>query len=195
MAETTNCVAHPSPGSGLRRGLYVYDGAMWWKGPLIAVALVFFARQARVSRAHRAGSALLFRVSPAVRILWGFGILTLVVVFVTDREPREQWLNALGIAVILALCLAWPSTIAIDQSGVTSSVWWRRRSQIGWNTIADLQKNSSGDIKVYGSDGTVISFTRFHVDPGRFEAEILKGAKLRHTTRADAPVSMRLPGK
>ena len=169
--------------------------SMWWKGPLIAAALSFFYEQARSSRASRSGSALLFRVSLPAQILFGVGISTLVVVFVADKEPRELWLNALGIAIILALCLAWPSTITVDQSGVTSKVWWRPKAKISWETVVALEKNTGGDMKIYGSEGTVIGFTRYHADPDRFEAEILRRAELNRTTRADAQVSIKFTGK
>jgi hypothetical protein len=168
---------------------------MWWKGPLIAATLSFFYGQAKISRASRSGSALLFRVSLLLQIFFGVGISTLVIVFVVDKEPRELWLNALGMAIILAMCLGWPSTITVDQSGVTSKVWWRRKAKISWDTIVDLEKNVAGDMKIYGSDGTIIGFSRYHVDPDRFEAEILRRAKLRRSTRADAPVSIKLTGK
>jgi hypothetical protein len=172
-----------------------YDWHDVVEGPYDRGSLELFYLQAKSSRASRSGTAIVFGVSLPLLVMLGLAISTLVVVFVTYKEPRELWLNILGATLILAMCLAWPSSITVDQSGVTSKVWWRRRSRIGWDAVVDLERNIAGDMKVYGSDGATISFSRYHVDPDRFEAEVLRRGKLRRATSAEGPESISSAGK
>lgn len=167
----------------------------WWLGPVVIVALRLLYAQAKLSRASRSGSVLFFRASLALRMLLGFAISALFFYLVRSLGHEELWVIILGAVMTVLLCFAWPSTITVDQSGVTSDVWWRRMSSIGWDAVVDLEKNAGGDMKIYSSTGSVINFSRYHVDPDRFEAEVMKHAKLHRLSKTEAPLSISLNGK
>lgn len=165
-------------------------GHIWFIGPAVIVGSRLLYVMAKVSRASRSGFILFFRAPLGLRILFGFSISALSFFLIKSIGHEELWIIALGTAMVVFLCLGWPSTITVDQSGVTSQVWWRRKSRIGWGDVVDLEKNAGGDMKVYSSTGSVINFTRYHADPDRFEAEVLRRAKLRRPSMANAPLSI-----
>jgi hypothetical protein len=168
---------------------------MWWMGPVVIFASRLLYMTARDSRASRSGSVLFFRVSLALRILFGFAISVLCYYFIKDFNHEQGWLIALAAVVIILLCLAWPGTITVDPAGVSSQVWWRGRRTMPWEAGVGLDKDAEGNMEVIRSDGRSIGFSRYHVDPGRFEAEVLRRAKLRRPSKPGVPLSINFTGR
>lgn len=170
-------------------------GNIWWIGPVVLVASRLLYGQARASRASNSGSELSFRATPAVRIILGFAISVSFVVLVKSIGHEEPWVIALGTALFVLLCLGWPSTITVDQYRLTRQIWWKRKSAIDWDSVADLERGPDGDVTVYGANGNVINFSRYHTDPDRFEAEVLRHSKLRQPSHPDSSPSINLTGQ
>ena len=164
--------------------------SMWWIGPTVIVLLRVLVAEARSSNAKKAGSGLIFQMPLFVRLLFGFVIIALFVTLIKGISSEETWVVVSGTILLIVFCLTWPATLAIDASGVSSYLWWKPKKSIPWGAVVDLQKNSGGDWKVCSSDGTTIDFSRYHVDPHRFEVEILKRANLRATTDMNAATSL-----
>jgi hypothetical protein len=162
-------------------------GNMWWMGPTVIVFCRLLVLEARLTRSERSGSALVFRIPIAGRLIWAFSLLSLSVLLVKDLGKDELWVTTIGIVLVVFLSLGWPSTITVDSSGVTRHLWWKPKRHVSWNQVVCLEKNRGGDLKLYGADGKTIDFTRFHSAPQRFESEVLKRAKLKGTTDASAP--------
>lgn len=57
--------------------------------------------------------------------------------------------------------------------------------------VTSFEKRAGGEAEVYAQDGRSIVFSRFHVDPGRFEHEVLRRAGLNGPLDADSMPSLR----
>jgi hypothetical protein len=127
------------------------------------------------------GTLLLFGVGTT-----GFSILTIASV-----GHEETWLLAGASALIVCLCLAWPATITLEDSGIFSRVWWKKAVAIPWVQVTGVERTPGGEVQVFGSCGESITFTRFHVDPFGFQAEVTRRAKLMGVLDGLAPPSLR----
>jgi hypothetical protein len=102
-----------------------------------------------------------------------------------------------GAIVLIAICspfsaLSSGTQITISDLDVGSHVWWRRTRTIPWNEVSGIEKSSSGEIQVFGKNGQCIGFTSRHVDPWRFQDEVMRRAKLNPVIDALAPLSLRI---
>ena len=129
---------------------------------------------------------------PRARLLLAFGISAFCILIVKSVGHEETWIVAGGTLLTLFACFSWPSTITIDAGGITSNVWWKPKVIIPWNAVADLEKGAGGDWTIYASGGKTLSFSRYHVDPQRFEAEVLKRANIGRPREKSEPTTLRL---
>jgi hypothetical protein len=167
------------------------DSNMWWQGPFVLMVLRLVHTEALLLRAKRNGEVLVFRGALSMRVLFACGIagLSFGVYFSIGRE--EMWLLLLAATMVLGLCLAWPATISLGPDGLRRHLWWRRTTAIPWTEVTGIQKNQGEDIEVFGRNGQSISFTRYHIDPYRFEREVKWRAKLDRTLDPALPPSIR----
>jgi hypothetical protein len=165
-------------------------GNIWWIGPVVIVLLRLLYAEALSTKVADSGSVLVFRFAMVARLLFGFGIVALFVLLIRSIGHEELWLIATGSGLLVFLCLAWPSTITVDSCGVTRYLWWKPKRHIPWEAVVNLEKTSGGDWQVYGADGSIIPFSRYHSDPVRFEEEVLRRTKLRMITNANSPTTL-----
>jgi hypothetical protein len=157
-------------------------GNVWWIGPVVLVLLRLLYAEARTTTVSSRGSGLVFRAATGVLVLLGFGIVLFLILIVKSIGHEEWWVIGMATTLAILLCFAWPGTITIDGSGVAKHVWWKRTVEIPWGGVTQLEHSAGGDWVVYGSDGTTITFSRYHTDPHRFESEVLRRANLGSTT-------------
>ena len=105
---------------------------------------------------------------------------------------EEGWVLVMGAAIFVLLALGWPSTITVGPVGVSKHRWWRTTITIPWTSVTAIEKNAAGDMEVFGSEGQHLTFTRYHIDPSRFEIEIKRRANLERTIDAAAPPHLQL---
>lgn len=165
---------------------------MWWIGPIVLIGLRLLSAEASLSRAQTKGSTLVFRGGQTLRLLIG-GLIVGFSAFILSRAGKEEsWpLVILAIFVILA-CFAWPATITVSERGLECHVWWRKAVVLPWNEVSGIQKSASGYIQVFCTRGKSITFTPQHVDPHRFQDEVMRRAGLKSIIDASAPPTLRL---
>ena len=163
---------------------------IWWIGPVVLVLLRLLYAEARNTRASVRGEALVFRAARGVLILFTFGIAVFLVLLVRSIGHEDTWIILLGVALTIFLCFAWPRTITMDSNAIAARVWWRPAARIPWNAVVELERGAGGDWTVYGDDGRTIAFSRYHADAQRFEAEVLKRAKLRGPKSRSSPTTL-----
>ncbi len=165
-------------------------GNTWWIGPVVLVLLRLLYAEARTTRASTKAETLIFRAAPGVMALFAFGIAVFVILIIKSLGHEETWVIA-GCALLTILgCLGWPSTITIDSASIARHVWWKPTRRIPWDAVVELERGAGGDWTVYGSDGSTIAFSRYHSDAQRFEAEVLKRAKLNRTKSRTSPTTL-----
>ncbi len=163
----------------------------WWIGPLVLMALRLLYLEAQLARTAIKGRNLIFRGGLGLRLLLAGCIVGVSVLISTSIGSDESWISiGLGCFVV-AWCFAWPVTLVIGDDGLRRSVWWRRASVIPWKEVTGIERNIGGEIQVFGKDGKCITFTRFHVDPSRFQDEVMRRAGLREVLHASDLPSLR----
>jgi hypothetical protein len=164
---------------------------VWWIGPLVLTLLRLLYTEGRLSRAAFKNGSFVFRAGIGLRLLFMLGICGFTVGIVLSIGREEFWLLAMGAALVISVCFAWPATITVDDAAITRSLWWRRLEAIPWKQVSAIECNAGGDLQVFGNHGQSITFTRYHVDPTRFQEEVLKRAELPHVITTSAPPTLR----
>jgi hypothetical protein len=164
---------------------------MWWIGPLVLILLRVLYTEARLARATVKADAIFFRAALGVRILMGSGIVGFLILIRKSVGHEETWLLIAGSILVILMCFVWPATIVIENDALRRHLWWKRIMAIPWNEVSAIEKNKGGDLRVFGNNGQCITFTRYHVDPFRFEIEVKRRAGLDRTLDTGALPSIR----
>jgi len=167
------------------------ESNIWWSGPIVLVLLRVLYAEARSSRASSAGDALVFRPALGVRLLLGVVIVGFFVGTVVSIGREELWILIGSAVLVIVMCFAWPSTITVGSDGILGQYWWRPSTRIPWTAVTGIEKRAGGELNVYGRNGETIAFSRYHVDPRRFQAEVLRRANLEDVIDASSTPSIR----
>lgn len=168
------------------------ESNIWWIGPLVLTLMRLLYVEARLSHASNEGKMLLFRGSIGWRCLLLVGVLGFSFLTIRSIGHEETWLLVAGAASAIAGCFGWPATIIVDDRCVSSRVWWKPNVSIPWNEVSGIERNAGGDIQVFGSHGQSINFTRYHIDPLRFQDEAKKRARLASVIKASDSPTIRI---
>jgi hypothetical protein len=167
------------------------DSNIWWSGPLALFALRFLYVEAVFARAEAKGNALVFRVAGGLRLLFGAGVIGTTVGIILSLGRESVWVIVGSAGILAAMCFYWPTVIVITGERITHNSWWGRSIRIGWPDVTGIERRAGGELNVFGRNGEMIAFKRYHVDPRRFEAEVLKRANLNSVIDASGPPTMR----
>lgn len=164
---------------------------MGWTGAIVLIAIRLLYIEADLAHAKVRRGVLVFRAGLGIRLLIGAMIVGLSTLIVKEFDTEEWWvLSGSALFVVLGLVI-WPS-VTITETGVDRQIWWRRVRSIPWNDVSGIERSASGEIQVFGKKGQRISFTRYHVDPWRFQDEVMRRANLKSVIDASAPPTLRL---
>jgi hypothetical protein len=118
--------------------------------------------------------------TPNRRSYWGvylfvacllYGVVANVVIGI--RSSADLATPAFCIAFVILLLSAFPGTILVDKNGIEQVYWLRGRKRIAWNEISSLTTNEKrGEVKIKGSNGTKIVFSRQLPDRARLQLEL-----------------------
>ena len=158
----------------------------------MGIALRVLVVQARARRAVRAGKAIVFGVVPVIRLGLLFGIVVIIVFAIRDFGSSPTWLRVLAVVMVALGSMAWPATFILTDAALVQSIWWRRTVIIPWEEVVQVERTKGDDLNVYGASGQCLCFTRYHVDPDRFQAEVLKRAKLRGLVSSSTTTSLNI---
>lgn len=164
---------------------------IWWIGPLVLVFIRVVISNARLSKAERDGNALVFRVAPMFRYTASLGLLLLALLTIRAVGKEETWVVVAGFTTVLLIALVWPPTFVCTPTALIRSFWWRPKTALPWNEVAQIERTKGGDLNIYDIRGSYLSFTRFHVDVFRFESEVLRRSNIKPSVESSEPVSIR----
>jgi hypothetical protein len=167
---------------------------MGWLAPVGLVLIRLFVVEARLAQTQAQGGILVFRTGVGFRALIVVGTAIIGWQMVREFRTAETWVLCMCSAILLFAFFAWPSTIAVGVDSVSQHRWWRKSVRIPWSEVTAIQKNAVGDMQVFGIKGQTITFTRYHVNPARFEEEVKERASLTSTIDASALPTIR-PGR
>jgi hypothetical protein len=165
---------------------------IWWIGPLMLTLLRLLYWEARLTHANRQGTTLIFRGAKTLRLLFGLGIIGFSVLIMLSIGHEEKWIRAGSTGFVIAWCFGWPPTITTNENGLHRHVWWKPAITIPWADVSAIERNVGGDLQVFGKNGECIRFTRYHIDPFRFEDEVKRRAHSASTLDSSAPPSLRI---
>jgi hypothetical protein len=162
-----------------------------WLGAVVVIAIRLLYIEASLGHAKASHGALVFRASWSMQMLLG-GMIVGFSVVIINGLGREAWwvLSGLGLFVLLGL-FVWPAAIAVTDTGVEQHTWWRPARSIPWDEVSGIEKSSYGEVQVFGRSGQCINFSRYHVEPWRFQNEVMRRARLQGVLDASAPPSLR----
>ena len=168
------------------------ESNIWWIGPLVLTLLHLLYKEARLSHATKKGDQLVFRAGVGARVLLALGIVGFSLGTLASIGREEPWLLALGAALAISCCFGWPVTIVMDDHSITRHIWWKPGISIPWNEVSGVERNAGADIQVFGNHGQCITFTRYHIDPIRFQDEVRRRAGLSNIRNASDPPTIRI---
>ncbi|HLW76462.1 MAG TPA: hypothetical protein VKS01_05740 [Bryobacteraceae bacterium] len=156
---------------------------------LLIVGARLLALEASLGRSQQSGDVLVFRVGVATRLSTALLMLALSVTIVTRWNSSALW-DAIFIALLAVLAAIWMPAVKLTPTAVSKHWWWRTPVKIPWTEVAAIDKSRDGDLHVRSKSGKSILFTRYNVDPSRFESEVKTRAHLTRTLDASAPTSL-----
>ncbi len=146
-------------------------------------AVRFVLLEATFERARTKGLTVVFTPVLGIRLLFGFGVPTAC--YAVSQLVREDGLHGDLIPISVFVCfivgaiVMWPGTIYLGVQDLTEKKWFGLRvRRIPW-TALDYVMNDPGEgfREIVARNGTKIRFTKYHVDPDRFERELAKHYK------------------
>lgn len=144
---------------------------------LIRLLTSWFRDAASKARAKQRVDRLIFPVAIPARIICALGAATFgSLAAALSLAPGTSIWARLGLAFLaIGLFHYWPWSVVLDREGVSKRNFFGVRKLMRWPEVASLTyREESEDYVLSGRDSTKIWFSPFHVDPARFEAEILK---------------------
>jgi hypothetical protein len=150
---------------------------------LLAGLAIFFwliKRSAKRAEPRADGSALEFFLAPGMAFLLSLVLLLLgafvvLVLAVSLSRGGEGWYGVfIPLAVLVAIILAKPRAVLLDQNGVRQQRWLHKDREIPWAEIAWMRRGwRTGTTYVKSRNGgRPISFSPLLVGQARFEREV-----------------------
>jgi len=168
------------------------NSKIWWIGPLVLILIRVLSLEVALAHAQAKERALVFRTGFGLRLLIGVGVAIFSVQIVKSYGKESGWVIGMGVAIVGLTLLGWPSTLTVDTTAVTQHRWYRRPTRIPWDEVTAILRNKVGDMQVLGKSGRSITFTRYHVDPARFQNEVMRRGRIDTVIDPSAPPSLRI---
>jgi hypothetical protein len=146
---------------------------------LFMFLFAWLRRSAKKHQPRENARAVEFFPAPGMRILIvsvqvALVAFTILVLAVSIRR-RDGWFAVLiPLSVLVAILLAKPRTVTVDQNGIRQNRWFRGDRAIAWNEIAWMKRGpNTGSTYVKSKNGgRPISFSPLLVGQSRFEREV-----------------------
>jgi len=159
---------------------------LWWIGPLVIVLVRMLSVEGRLAHAEVKKHLLVFRGARGMRLLLA-GAIAVFLYFIAIGYHSDPGGAAFLAGIVVLNCLAWPATITISDMGIEKRRWWRSSIKIAWSDVCGIQRSASGDLGVFSKNGEGMDFSRYQVDPFRFQEEVMRRGKLDKVIDASAP--------
>jgi hypothetical protein len=105
-------------------------------------------------------------------------------VVVGIRSSADLAVPAFCIAFVILLLSAFPGTILVDKNGIEQVYWLRGRKRIAWHEISKVTTDEKrGELKIKGTNGTTIVFSRQLPEQARLRVELEKHSGEKAPTR------------
>lgn len=159
----------------------------------------WFRDAASKGRAKQRGDRLIFPVVIPARIFCAlraiiFGSVALVL---AAAPGHSAWIRIGLVLVVIWLFSYWPWTVALHRDGICKRNYFGFKRLILWSAVVRLiYRERWEDYLAVSRDGGKIWFSSYHVDPARFEAEVLKNSFVKSVEVTDPvpdPYSTRRP--
>jgi hypothetical protein len=145
----------------------------------LAISFFLIRRYARKQGPKQDGSTLEFVLAPGMQFLLGL-VLVLLVAFTVltlavALSNGEGWYGAfIPLSVLVAIQLARPRRVLLDQSGIRQRRWMGGDREIAWSEVAWMKRGwRTGTTYVRSRNGGhPISFSPLLVGQSRFEREV-----------------------
>jgi len=155
---------------------------------LIALLLSWFRAAASKAHANQRGDRLVFPVVLPAKMFFALGaaIFGSVAVALSVASGHSAWVRLCLVILGIWLFSYWPWTVALDREGISKRSYFGVRRLIPWSEVARLlYRERYEDYVAVSRGGAIMWFSSFHVDPARFEAEVLKNSQLKSVEITD----------
>ena len=147
------------------------------------IAVHFVLRETAFERATIRKAKASFPPVYSLRAMFWLGTPTFLLAaykVCAEIQSSADWAYPfIFIGLALLVFFSYPGTITLDDEGITMKRFLGLRvKQLSWHEIASaVYSKVRKETTVFGKDGRLITYTRFHVDPSRFEDEVRKRLK------------------
>jgi hypothetical protein len=129
---------------------------------------------AQTARAKKKHGATIFPATSLV-VVCAVSLVFAVVVSVGGwRQGDGRVTVPIGTVWALFSLWLWPTTIILDQTGVTAKHIWRRTRQIPYSEIEYVSRMSNREALIYGTHDREIPVSEYHVAADELESELTK---------------------
>jgi len=143
----------------------------------------WFREAASKTRAKQRGDRLIFAVVMPAKIYHASraAILGSAAGVLAVAPGHSIWVRMALALVVIWIFSYWPWTIALNRDGISKRNYFGVKRKILWSELERLvYREELEDYLVIGRDGGQIWFSPFHVDPARFEEEVLKNSLVKN---------------
>ncbi len=150
---------------------------------VISVVFSWLWRSSLNERANIEAGNTIFPPTRAIRFLAVFLGLAFASLFGWSwfgvRKPDEWWVPYLFLGFLALDLYIYPPVLSIEVDGIASRSWLGREKKIRWEDIVSLHYNTGNkQFTVCANDGRKITHAGFNAEPGLFQHEIHKRARL-----------------
>jgi hypothetical protein len=159
--------------------------------------LSWFRYAASKAHAKQLGDRLIFPVVMPARIFWALGaaIYSAAAAALILASAHSAWIQLCLLIFAIWIFSYWPWTVTLDRDGISKRNYFGVKKLVLWSEVVRLlYRERFEDYVAVSRGGGIIWFSSFHVDPVRFEAEVLKNSQLKDvevTNPAADPYSSR----
>jgi hypothetical protein len=155
---------------------------------LLRLLLSWFRDAASRARAKQLGDRLIFPVVMPARIFWALGaaIYGSVAAVLLLASEHSAWIQLCLLIFAIWIFSYWPWTVTLDRNGISKRNYFGMKKLLRWSEVIRLRyRERFEDYVAVSREGRIIWFSSFHVDPARFEAEVLKNSLLKDAEVTD----------
>src|SRR5579864_3096695 len=155
---------------------------------LFGLLLSWFRDAASKAHAKQRGDQLIFPVVLPARIFCASGaaIFGSAVAVLSVTSGHSAWVQLCLLIFAIWLFSYWPWTVALDRDGISKRNYFGVKELVLWSEVVRLlYRERFEDYLAVSGQGGIIWFSSFHVDPARFEAEVLKNSQLKDVEVTD----------
>ena len=141
---------------------------------LVPIVIRFMLLHAQTASAKRKHGAVIFRADGMVLLCFVALLLASCIAIGGWRQGDGRTTIPIGMGFAALSLWLWPTTIILDQNGVSAKHIWRPTRSIPYTEIDFVSRMPNGEAILYGTKGGEIPVSEYHVAADELEHQLRK---------------------